>query len=447
MTDTGTSTSTSRLGLSTLTIILIAIPIILYVLAAIVFHALGEEGSWYLLALFFIPLIQLFIPLKLDRTPLGVYFLGIKLACLLPLFVLWGFYSSQYGVRYQHWFALGLTILLVMGLIRFTFTLMVPSRESWEWLKDLATEMQKHIFMALIFFLSIFLCITYLLGFSLAFHDIKLRSKSEEQSLFASDYKDRMKPRHVNQTAIDAKFERPPDDGNIPKILFGSGTSEIQVDEDDYGRDPTICNDLRSELHEEVYRKIANKVALESIREKLIEESKESKVWILLKGHSNEDPLDPKRGNYDANYQLSVSRAGEVLSYLVNKLPASLTNSFVVEKWIPTGVGSDPSFFGEVPTEELPCGADGWRSVEVHILPKPGPRFDQQDVGRQLTLLDYMYFTIYTITTTGYGDIIPVSDFAKFITSMANFFELFFLAVFFNGCGSFQTGDSWLRPA
>lgn len=52
--------------------------------------------------------------------------------------------------------------------------------------------------------------------------------------------------------------------------------------------------------------------------------------------------------------------------------------------------------------------------------------------GRRLQLLDYIYFTTYTITTTGYGDIVPISGFAKFICSIANFFELFFVVVFFN---------------
>lgn len=46
--------------------------------------------------------------------------------------------------------------------------------------------------------------------------------------------------------------------------------------------------------------------------------------------------------------------------------------------------------------------------------------------------MDYMYFTIYTITTTGYGDIVPVSAFAKLICSVANLIEILFLVIFFN---------------
>ena len=46
--------------------------------------------------------------------------------------------------------------------------------------------------------------------------------------------------------------------------------------------------------------------------------------------------------------------------------------------------------------------------------------------------MDYMYFSIYTITTTGYGDIKPTTTYAKFLCSLANIIEVFFIVVFFN---------------
>lgn len=56
----------------------------------------------------------------------------------------------------------------------------------------------------------------------------------------------------------------------------------------------------------------------------------------------------------------------------------------------------------------------------------------RQSQARPLKLMDYMYFSIYTITTTGYGDIIPTTAYAKFVISLANLCEVLFLVVFFN---------------
>ncbi len=62
-----------------------------------------------------------------------------------------------------------------------------------------------------------------------------------------------------------------------------------------------------------------------------------------------------------------------------------------------------------------------------------------QSQSKPLRLMDYMYFSIYTITTTGYGDIVPTTAYAKFVTSAANIFEVIFLVVFFNALISLQT--------
>ncbi|MBC8031141.1 MAG: hypothetical protein H7Z16_13585 [Pyrinomonadaceae bacterium] len=63
-----------------------------------------------------------------------------------------------------------------------------------------------------------------------------------------------------------------------------------------------------------------------------------------------------------------------------------------------------------------------------------------QSQSKPLELIDYMYFSIYTITTTGYGDIMPTTSYAKFVTSLANICEVLFLVVFFNALISIK-GD------
>lgn len=63
-----------------------------------------------------------------------------------------------------------------------------------------------------------------------------------------------------------------------------------------------------------------------------------------------------------------------------------------------------------------------------------------------LGLMDYMYFTMYTITTTGYGDIVPTTNYAKFLCTLANILEVFFVVVFFNAllAGKMQRQDQHL---
>jgi outer membrane protein OmpA-like peptidoglycan-associated protein len=82
--------------------------------------------------------------------------------------------------------------------------------------------------------------------------------------------------------------------------------------------------------------------------------------------------------------------------------------------------------------DTLKTVADIWRDQQEHI---------RQSQARSMRLMDYMYFSIYTITTTGYGDIIPTTAYAKFVISLANFCEVLFLVVFFNALTSLKRRD------
>jgi hypothetical protein len=68
----------------------------------------------------------------------------------------------------------------------------------------------------------------------------------------------------------------------------------------------------------------------------------------------------------------------------------------------------------------------GKRVVVVSLSPVSQARW-----FTPLSLMDYVYFTI-SITTTGSGDIVPATAFAKFLCSAASILEVFFLVVFFN---------------
>jgi hypothetical protein len=74
------------------------------------------------------------------------------------------------------------------------------------------------------------------------------------------------------------------------------------------------------------------------------------------------------------------------------------------------------------------------RAVEVFIFESSFPRADpeQNPSSKRMALMDYVYFAMYTITTTGYGDIKPITPYTKFLCTLANMTEFFFIVVFFN---------------
>ncbi|MEN3336109.1 MAG: hypothetical protein V7641_5474 [Blastocatellia bacterium] len=86
------------------------------------------------------------------------------------------------------------------------------------------------------------------------------------------------------------------------------------------------------------------------------------------------------------------------------------------------------------------------RIVVASIMPfQPAPTPVEPEYTR-LKLLDYMYLAIYTVTTTGYGDIVPTSNYAKFLCTLGNFLAVFFLVVFFNILLSIRKGEQIINP-
>jgi flagellar motor protein MotB len=156
---------------------------------------------------------------------------------------------------------------------------------------------------------------------------------------------------------------------------------------------------------------------------------------IVVTGYA--DDANPKAAAYKSNYELAEARALDVRSTILNRLS--------------------------------PNGYDKWRNIEWVLLPKPSERKDgkrfaevylervpeeaasllvpylKAEHANPLHLLDYVYFANYTITTTGYGDIIPSTGYAKFVCSFANICEVFFLVVFFNALLSLRKGGDRLQ--
>jgi hypothetical protein len=138
---------------------------------------------------------------------------------------------------------------------------------------------------------------------------------------------------------------------------------------------------------------------------------KQPPCTIAILGHASDDiGVAGSEGN-DA---LAALRAEEVHSLLedlfrgknITWIVRSVSNRD--EHLDPTGQGFQPN-------------TDHKLAVEVRV-----------ETGDRLTLLDYLYFMVYTITTTGYGDLVPISGMAQFIATLANVYEVFFVVILLN---------------
>ena len=134
---------------------------------------------------------------------------------------------------------------------------------------------------------------------------------------------------------------------------------------------------------------------------------------VSITGHAS-DAVSEEDGNLK-NLSLSEERMEQTRAVIRQKL-RELRPDVRIE-WALRAISNDDQFF----VRKFFDGKNHKLSVEIQL-----------ERERRFELLDYAYFMIYTITTTGYGDLMPTSPRAKFITCLANMFELLFIVVLLN---------------
>ncbi|MDQ2921550.1 MAG: potassium channel family protein, partial [Acidobacteriota bacterium] len=144
----------------------------------------------------------------------------------------------------------------------------------------------------------------------------------------------------------------------------------------------------------------------------------------------NEGAASLHRSGYQSNYELAQARAMAVrlvLEQLIARSGERSGRTFGNIEWL------------IVPLSESSEGTEeSRRAVEVFVVPvrqnsSRGLLKERSDEEiRLLPLIEYVYFAMYTITTTGYGDIKPATSYSMFVCTLANFYAVFFLVIFFN---------------
>ena len=144
-----------------------------------------------------------------------------------------------------------------------------------------------------------------------------------------------------------------------------------------------------------------------------IEHDRPSWWRVTIIGHAS-DAIASVDGK-EKNQSLSEARSEETRTAIQTELKKRQPNIRI--DWRLFAVSNDDRFRNSTFLD----GKDHKLCVEIVL-----------ERERELELLDYAYFMIYTITTTGYGDLIPASPRAKFITCLANMFELLFIVILVN---------------
>ncbi len=284
----------------------------------------------------------------------------------------------------------------------------------------LKTGAAQEPFLILLFFFTVFLGISHLFGLALAFHDKDEFKRTGNPALYMKSIS--APPAAPTPTPTPLPTPTPFTFGfeSASALLKMEDPPQVSSEED-----RSFKKRQRKERQdgEGVYAK------MNDLAQKILDAA-DGRARVEIVGHS--DSQDLHGGAYKSNQELAVARAENVKYKIMKEL------SFLDE-----GRWHDIEWVCESESNE---GVNNKRMVEVFIRQVPHdlatsqvPRLEAQllplvntEKAHPLDLMDYVYFANYTITTTGYGDIIPNTPRSKFICSFANICEVFFLVVLFN---------------
>ncbi len=326
--------------------------------------------------------------------------------------------------------------------------LMMTCRNEKDTLSSLALSLKERPFATVVLFLTLFSLTTFFIGYALAFDDKALRSSGDEvAAVLMGLYAERLGSAQSegDPGASDKSQEGLPTEtklsalGEIWHFQFDLGKAEMRVDAAYMNRTENL-EDLIKTINDVRSRKAAsNGYQIDQLAKKMLGFRDREKLYVVLAGHANDDVHKGEKGHYGSNLELSEARANEVMMWAIRRLGDKGMRDLTKIQWLKIPVSNQSQFLANYPQGSDNQDANKHLSVEVAILASDAKIRDEArlSTGRPLLLLDYIYFAAYTITTTGYGDIKPVSQFSKLVVSLANLFEVFFMVIFFNVLLSF----------
>lgn len=384
----------------------------------------GEPGWEFVTLLFSVPILLQIIGTTLLRSSLlRIFYSLIALLATSSNFACWLYYILQpetHGAAGPLCIAVSTVLVVIAFLITSAiFRDSLPRYIESPALERLSERIGTSPSGELLLFLAFFVSIGYLFGFGFAFHDRSLTTQGQLPGLRAN-------------AALASEFAPPPpetaeDDARRPPdekwfFYFPAGSASLFTRQLTLGDRPRYQSESEELLAH-------NTETLENLTKRLLELGRRNRLRVTLIGRSSLDR--PSGTQYNSSYELAEARAKIVQTALIRQVSeANLSTEWLL---VPLSVTTVREY-----TRGYAGALRPDRSVEVSVTAErdENPRAPRIDSGRAqyqlLPLLPHMYFAIYTITTTGYGDIQPATPFAMFACTLANLYEIFFLVIFFN---------------
>lgn len=361
---------------------------------------------------------------------------------IVPYSIAWVFYNKNHNkermVNYGDWYS-GICLIFMLGLVvvllYLTYLLMHPEKSL---LKNFTKDFKKLHFIALMHFFAIFLSITFLGGFALVFHDRANGNKALYMEKLQFDEILKQEPDPADYANATCLYFDKPTSNSEGAIL------EFRVDEPPSSMSGTTQHPIETRK----YKNHVNLTKIINYIQKMYENDKRKVPRILIIGKADPNPVK-NGGSFLNNYQLSDARiknARYELEEGLSKIQYPLLEEIIwQERAVSYNIGitlfktnrlNHCDYIGEDKDSN-----ERVVEIEVKSFVNSVSKEKSNPKTEPLKVLDYMYFSIYTITTTGYGDIKPATPYAKFICSLENIIELFFLVIFVNVLISFKDSD------
>jgi hypothetical protein len=383
--------------------------------------------------------------------------------------ILWMLYLKGRTENYYSYGVLVLILIMAAIVLKVTYIIMrqfpepvAPEAEGaqagntrasfGEWYRYSLPRLKKGLeqkpFWALLHFFAMFLGVAYLFGFAFAFHDQSRVKEVDGKRVYSTMpplYTESPNFRGESERGVKTKDKKDDLEGCF---YFPTLRAEMEMEKEPprEQRDTKITSEMERKWHnfDELERLLTH-----------IEKGWDDKlVRITLVGRASTEPITlPDRKNrgklaesdnmtYLSNYELSQARTQAVKYEVLGRLIEAGYEKWRNIEWMSVPLSNEQSSRSNIRCPYL--GGEGSEPTDNNKIVKafvevvPGDaatgnlgRFYESE-PKPLDLLGYMYFSVYTITTTGYGDIMPTSNYARFLAALANIFEMFFIVGFLN---------------